>query len=105
MKQTSLGEDLVRALVGLPKFLIEYFVGLVHVILTDYYIFTFLLAAVLFGVARESVLEGFLAFFVIYSLFRVLTAGLSQIAESIAYHARVTNPPQPEIPPTVPNDF
>lgn len=83
-EQPSLWEDLVRAIVGFPKYIFGWTVGLVIAVLTDLHITALAVTAALAGVYGTSVLLGVLVFFAIYSLSRV--ANLT--ANAIGFGAR-----------------
>lgn len=84
MEQPSLWEDLVRAIVGFPKYILGWTVGLIIAALTDLHITALAVTATLAGVFGGSILLGVLVFFAIYSISRV--ANLT--ANAIGFGAR-----------------
>jgi hypothetical protein len=80
-EQQSAWENLVRSVVGFPKYIVEWTVGLIVAILTDLHITTLAITAALGGVYYHNALLGLLLFFVLYSASRV--AGV--IANSIGF--------------------
>jgi hypothetical protein len=99
----SLWDSLGKTLANLPRFLLEYFGGLVVAIFSNYDIFTMFLAAVCAGVLAgilglatlKAVFIGLLVFFVSYGASRVLTAH----SMNMAHAARMTRVQEPQVPP------
>jgi hypothetical protein len=67
----SAWEVLIRAVVGFPKYILEWVIGLVVAILTDLHITTLAVTAILAGFYFSNPLLGVLIFFAIYSISRV----------------------------------
>lgn len=80
-EEQSLGEELIRALVGFPKYAIQWVGGLVVAVLTDLHMTAITVTAVLLGVAIGSVIWGVTGFFLIYSLSRVV----GNLANSVGF--------------------
>jgi len=70
MQESNLGEDLVRALVGLPKYVIQYVGGLIVGVLTDFFLTGLAISSVLAALLLSSVLVGFATFFLIYTVLK-----------------------------------
>jgi hypothetical protein len=68
-----MGEELIRALVGFPKFAIGWVVGLIVAIITDLHIATLAVTGILAGFVFHSALVGVFAFFVAYSASRIVS--------------------------------
>jgi hypothetical protein len=83
-QQPGIGEAFVRACVQFPAYALTYTVGLVVAILTDLHITTLAIAGALLGVYQGSILFGLVAFFILYSISRVV----GNVAESIGYGLR-----------------
>lgn len=82
--EPSLAENLVKALVGFPKYIVEWFVGLLIVTLNDLHITTLAVTGVAVGFASGSVLIGIAAFFVAYTASRTFAI----IGDGVAVGAR-----------------
>lgn len=80
-QQPSAAEELVRALVGFPKYAAGWVLGLITAILTDLNITTIAVTGVAVGLATSSVLTGLAVFFVVYSLLR----GVNLLSSSIGF--------------------
>jgi len=78
-EQLSAWENLVRSVVGFPKYIVEWTVGLIVAILTYLHITTLAITAAVGGVYYHNALLGLFLFFILYSASRV--AGV--IANSI----------------------
>lgn len=102
-KQPSLAENFVLAVVGFPKFAIEWVVGLLIAIMTDLHIAALAVTGVLVGLAVGSVLVGLAAFFVAYSFSRIISyvanaigTGFGRLADA-TFHG-LTAPPRQVVP-------
>jgi hypothetical protein len=89
-EEIPLGESLIRAFVGFPKYIIQWIGGLIVAILTDLHITTLAVTAVAVGFA-SSLSVGIATFFVIYSLSRIIAIiadgyviGSNRIAQATA---------------------
>lgn len=71
MVPVSPWENLVRSIVGFPKYALEYTIGLIIAILTDLHITTLAITAVIGGFVFGSVLGAIFLFFIVYTLSRV----------------------------------
>jgi hypothetical protein len=87
--QSSLGEDFVRAVVNFPKFLLQYTVGVLIFILSDYNLFTMALLGIVAGFVANAWLVGVLVFLGVYVASRALSAAIGQVAEAVGHHARI----------------
>lgn len=92
-EESKLSHDLVDAIVGFPKYMVEYVGGLFYAILTDIFITTLTIGAIAAGFATTWI-SGLTIFFIIYAIARVVGNHASatavsggQIASSIAQHA------------------
>jgi hypothetical protein len=82
-KQPGMGEELVRTIVHLPKYALEWTLGLLIVTLSEYAVTAYLITGVLAGLLAHSVLVGLLVFFGLYTLGRftdILCRGMIQAA-------------------------
>lgn len=82
-----MSEDLVRTIVGFPKYIWGWTLGLIVAILSDLHITTLAVTGVFAGIYGESVILGILVFFVTYSISRVLALtsnAVSYAGQSIA---------------------
>lgn len=79
MSHPSPLNQLFKAIVGFPIYFFGWTIGLCVAILTDLHITTLAISGVLVGLARESVVDGFTAFFLLYVFSRVL----SNVADAI----------------------
>lgn len=71
--------QLFRAIIGFPVYFFGWTIGLAVAVLTDLHITTLAISGVLVGLARESVIDGFVAFFILYTLSRIF----SNIADAV----------------------
>ncbi len=83
-QQPTMWEDLVRSIVGLPKYVLGWTGGLVIAILSDLHMTTLAVTGVVAGFALDSWLWGVVAFFALYSLSRVV----STLANAIGFGAQ-----------------
>jgi small-conductance mechanosensitive channel len=95
-EKSGAAEALVRALVRFPKYILEWTVGLIVAILSDLHITTLTVTGVAVGFAASSVLVGVAAFFVVYTLSRIISNvadgvvfGTRNVAGAIQLHASV----------------
>lgn len=79
----SLGEQLVRATLGFPKYIIEFIGGLIFSILTDLDITILTISAVAAGFAVGSILWAVAGFFGLYVALRTL-GGISDAIHDLA---------------------
>lgn len=84
-------EQTVRVLVNAPEYLFGWTWGLILTVLSDTTITTLAVTGALVGLLLDSILIGFVAFFVLYSLARLTIAlanaigsGLTNIAQVLA---------------------
>jgi hypothetical protein len=82
-KEQTIGQQLRQAIVGFPRYISTWMLGLIVAIISDYHITTLTLTGVAVGFATGSVLIGLASFFVIYAFSR----SLSNIADGVAYSA------------------
>jgi len=77
--QPSAWEHLVRSLIGFPKYILEWTLGLIVAVLTDLHITTLAVTGAISGLYFGDVTLGFLLFFFLYTASRVA----SMVANSI----------------------
>lgn len=92
-QQPGIGEALVRAFVEFLPYALTYTVGLIVAILTDLHITTLAITGVLLGAYEGSILFGLAAFFVLYSISRVVGNVAESIGYGLRYHANATAQP------------
>jgi hypothetical protein len=97
MNNESLKTSLTRAIVGLPKYLVEYFGGLVVAMFTIIDLTTLTIFAVAVGFVT-SVGVGIASFFGLYLIMRVISSIADAIGIGLKRHGEMTAPPKPPPP-------
>lgn len=97
MNNESLKTSLTRAVVGLPKYLVEYFGGLVVATFTIIDLTTLTIFAVAVGFVT-SVGVGVASFFGLYLIMRVISSIADAIGIGLKRHGEMTAPPKPAPP-------
>ena len=69
---TSVTEELIRAIVGFPRYAYEWTVGLLVAILSDLHITALAVTGVIGGLVFHSILVGVFVFFATYAFSRVI---------------------------------
>lgn len=90
-KPVSVWENLVRTIIGFPKYLLEWTIGLVIAVLSDLHITTLALTGIVSGLALSSVLWGVVVFFGLYSLSRVVALLSNAVGFGFQGLARATS--------------
>lgn len=80
--------QLFQAIIGFPAYLFGWTIGLLVAVLTDLHITTLAISGVLVGFARESVIDGFAAFFILYVLSRIFSNVADAIGVGLNNNAR-----------------
>jgi hypothetical protein len=102
MNEPKLTEDLVRAILGFPKYAVEYLGSLIVAILTDVNLSTLGAIAVLVGIVKRSVSAGLLALFTGHFIGRSIGMLADSIVAGFRGHAMHTNrPPMQNVQPYV----
>jgi hypothetical protein len=94
MNNESLKASLTRAIVGLPKYLVEYFGGLVVAMFTIIDLTTLTIFAVAVGFVT-SVGVGVASFFGLYLIMRVISSIADAIGIGLKRHGEMIAPPKP----------
>ena len=94
----TLRQTLTRVIVGFPKYILEWSLGLLIVVLSDLHITTLAVTGLFIGLAASSVLVGIAAFLVAYTVSRIVydlaegfVVGTGQISRAINFYTNQRN--------------